>query len=114
MTTNWNFQGAHFDRSAVGPDACVDNRHSSGATVTQLTGELAALRARLQTAPDSADRQVALRELDAFVVEIAEPEPDRAAVRARWERLRSRAAAALPVGADLAQITSLVLQVFGG
>lgn len=112
MSTNWNFQGAHFDRSAVGPDARVDARHSTAVTVGRLTDELSALRGRLLEV-DGDEARAAVRELDGLTAEIVAVEPDRPAVRSRWATVRTHATAVLGTGANIAQITDLVMTLFG-
>lgn len=112
MSTNWDCQGADFDRSAVGPDARVDARHSTSVTVGRLIDELSALRGRLQEVHGDQAR-AAVRELDGFSTEVVAAVPDRPAVHSRWATARPRAAAVIGTGANIAQITDLVMMLFG-
>lgn len=112
MTTSWNFQGASFDRSAIGPNSHVDNRGSTG-DIHDLAELLARLRQQLVDAPDTPEQRAAIFELDGLVGELADSERDPEAVSSRWQRLRARVATVLPAAAGIAQIASLVNDVVG-
>ncbi|MEK6467266.1 hypothetical protein [Pseudonocardia alni] len=108
QTINY-LRGSPFSNSAVGPDARVDARHSTSVTVGRLTDELSALGGWLQE-NDGDEARAAVRELDGLTAEVV---LDRPAVHSRWATVRTRAAAVLGTGANITQITDLVMTLFG-
>lgn len=112
----WDFSGAHFHQSAVGPEASVVNHNSALdiGVVVELRSLLRDLRARLDSAEVDQGAGPAREELDLIEDAIAQAPPDLAVVRTRWGRVKTLLSPALTVSADLAQVTSLINDLVSG
>ena len=106
---NWDFSNAKISQSSIGPQARTYNQVGD-----HPQAELLRRLAELRDEVDGSGPSEVVELIDELDEAVATGRDEPAAIASRWDRIRSLLGPALQATANVAQITSLVVQIVHG